>query len=165
MVVDGEVGRGEFQIQQIAGPGEVKGRGLLSGPQALGEQVGDVVGAEGLEFQQVLEESSKAVLLRWTIGQGEKGGLIGEWLTPTNVFVNRGVMLADVAEKPLTLPFASCSSGYCRAVANLAPDFTQTLEKAETVSLTYYPLDSGPLTLRPSTKGLSTALSLMAPAP
>jgi len=122
------------------------------------------VGVRCSAVQQVVEKSSKAVLLRWTIGQDEKGGLVGEWLTPTNIFVNRGVMLADVVEKPLTLPFTSCGSGYCRAVATLAPDFMQTLGTAETVSLTYYPLDGGPQTVRPSTKGLSAALALMAPA-
>jgi invasion protein IalB len=123
------------------------------------------VGVKCSAVQQVIEESSKAALLRWTIGQDEKGGLVGEWLTPTNVFVNRGITLADVTEKPLMLPFASCSAGFCRAVANLAPDFVQTLGKAEKVSITYYRLEGGPLAVSPSPKGLSSVLALMAPAP
>jgi len=157
-----------------SGPGEQLGAPTnalrMTESRAIGDwlyrcwEFPESAGVKCSAVQQVVEESSKAVLLRWTIGQDEKGGLVGEWLTPTNVFVDRGVMLADVLEKPLTLPFASCSSGYCRAVANLASDFTQTLGNAPKVSIIYHPLDGGPLTVRPSTNGLSTALALMVPA-
>ena len=47
----------EFEFEQVAGPGQVQGAGLGPVTQALGRQIGHVVGAEGLQFQKVLEQS------------------------------------------------------------------------------------------------------------
>ena len=172
---DSPPGAGEAGAAAATAPGDQLGAPTNAVKMTESRAIGDwlyrcwefpaEVGVKCSAVQQVMEESSKAVLLRWTIGQDEKGGLVGEWLTPTNVFVNRGLVLAQITEKPLTLPFTSCSSGYCRAVANLAPDFAQSLGKAEKVRITYDRLDGGPLTVNPSTNGLSAALALMAPAP
>lgn len=158
-----------------AGPGDQLGAPMnalrMTDSQAIGDwlyrcwEFPEGGGVKCSAVQQVVEQSTGAMLLRWTIGQDESRGLVGEWLTPTNILVNRGLTLADATEKPLTLPFTSCSSGYCRAVANLAPDFALSLRNAEKIGIVYYPLDGGPMTVSPSLNGLSAALARLAPAP
>jgi len=48
----------------------VEGRWLGLGPQSLGDQVGDVVGTEGLEAQEVFQKPADQVLAM-EFGQGD----------------------------------------------------------------------------------------------
>ena len=55
--VEPQVGFGEFQVQQVLSPGQVQGPGFRQDALALFEQVGDVLAAEGLELQGILDGS------------------------------------------------------------------------------------------------------------
>lgn len=54
-LVEPQVGFGEFQVQQVLSPGQVQGPGFRQDTLSLFQQVGDVLAAEGLELQGILD--------------------------------------------------------------------------------------------------------------
>src|SRR4030095_4712804 len=60
-LVDREIGVGQFELQQVAGAGQVQRGRFAGGPFALLEKIGDVFGAESLVLERV--------------GQGAGGGV------------------------------------------------------------------------------------------
>jgi invasion protein IalB len=61
-------------------------------------------------------------------------------------------------EKPVAVPFTSCITGHCEAVANLAPDFIQTLVSATSATATVYTVAGQGLTFKLSVNGLAQAI-------
>ncbi len=91
--------------------------------------------------------------------QDGKGGLIGIWQTPTGVMVNRGIVLDAGTPKPIAIPFEFCGQGACEATGNLAPDFLDSLAKAQKASATIYGRGDKGLNFPLSVKGLSDGLA------
>jgi hypothetical protein len=54
-VVEAEVGFGQFQVEQILATGEHQGTGFGQASFVLFEQIGDVLAAEGMKFEGVLD--------------------------------------------------------------------------------------------------------------
>ncbi len=108
--------------------------------------------------QQLTDEKSKSVVFAWLIGNDGSGNLVAIWQTPTGVLVNRGVVVNVGAEKPVAVPFTSCITGHCEAIANLAPDFIQTLAKATSATATVYTVEGQGLTFNLSVNGLAKAI-------
>ena len=54
-LVEPQVGFGECQVQQVLPAGQMQGPGFGQDALALFEQVGDVLAAEGLELQGILD--------------------------------------------------------------------------------------------------------------
>ena len=54
-VVDGQVGLGQFELQQVGSAGELQGGRLAAEGAPGGQDVGDVFGAEGRQFQPVVD--------------------------------------------------------------------------------------------------------------
>jgi invasion protein IalB len=108
--------------------------------------------------QQLTDEKSKSVVFAWLIGNDGSGNLVAIWQTPTGVLVNRGVVINVGAEKPVAVPFTSCITGHCEAIANLAPDFIETLVKATGATATVYTVGGQGLTFKLSVNGLAKAI-------
>ena len=108
--------------------------------------------------QQLTDKRTQSVVFAWLIGDDGQGNLIAVWQTPTGVLVNRGVVIDVGTERPIAVPFTSCISGYCEAVANLAPDFIDLLAKAQKASATVYTLAGEGLTFSVSVNGLAQAI-------
>ena len=69
-VVDGQVGLGDLQLEQVGSARELQGGGLRADAPARGQDVGDVLGAEGLQLEPVVERAGDG-LLAVQLGQGE----------------------------------------------------------------------------------------------
>ena len=108
--------------------------------------------------QQLTDEKSKSVVFAWLIGNDGSGNLVAIWQTPTGVLVNHGVVVDVGAEKPIAVPYTSCIAGHCEAIANLAPDFIETLVKATSASATVYTVGGQGLTFKLSVNGLAKAI-------
>jgi invasion protein IalB len=108
--------------------------------------------------QQLTDEKSKSVVFAWLIGNDGNGNLVAIWQTPTGVLVNRGVVVNFGDEKPVAVPFTSCISGHCEAIANLAPDFIQALVSATSATATVYTVAGQGLTFKLSVNGLAQAI-------
>jgi invasion protein IalB len=108
--------------------------------------------------QQLTDEASKSVVFAWLIVNDGAGNLVAVWQTPTGVLVNRGVVLDVGAEKPIAVPYTSCITGHCEAVASLAPDFVSTLTQAKNASATVVTVAGKGLTFPLSVNGLAEAL-------
>ena len=107
---------------------------------------------------QIIDRKSGAVIFSWLIGADRDGKFQGDLQTPTGILVNRGVLLDVGTPKPIAVPFTACVAGYCEAVANLAPDFVQTLMKTEKATATIYTVDGKALTFPIDANGLSDGL-------
>jgi invasion protein IalB len=107
--------------------------------------------------QQLTDSKTKSVVFAWMIGNDGNGNLVAIWQTPTGVLVNRGVVV-DVGEQPVAVPFTSCISGRCEAIANLAPDFIASLETASVARATVYTVEGQTLTFNVSVNGLAKAI-------
>ena len=112
-------------------------------------------------MQQLSDEKSKSVVFAWLIGDDGKGNLVSVWQTPTGILVNRGVAIDVGTEKPIAVPFTACITGHCEAVATLAPDFVETLIKAEKATATIFAVSGQGLTFKLSVKGLSDGIAAL----
>jgi invasion protein IalB len=115
--------------------------------------------------QQLSDSSTKAPLFLWRIVAGDKGALVAEWQTRTGIMVDRGITLDAGTEKPIIIPFQLCTPTGCQAVANLAPDFIDSLTKATKASATVFPIGQKGIQLTLSVKGLPDALAALKQPP
>jgi invasion protein IalB len=108
--------------------------------------------------QQLTDKRTQSVVFAWLIGDDGEGNLVAVWQTPTGVLVNRGVVVDFGIERPIAVPFTSCISGYCEAVANLAPDFIHSLINATKATATVFTVAGKELTFGLSVNGLAEAI-------
>ncbi len=108
--------------------------------------------------QQLTDEKSKSVVFAWLIGNDGSGNLVAVWQTPTGVLINRGVVIDVGTQQPIAVPYTSCITGHCEAIASLAPDFIATLVKATTATATVYTVGGQGLTFKLSVNGLAQAI-------
>lgn len=108
--------------------------------------------------QQLTDKRTQSVVFTWLIGDDGAGNLVGVWQTPTGVLLNRGVVVDIGNDKPIAVPFTSCAPGQCEAIANLAPDFVDTLTKATRATATVFTMEGDGLTFALSVNGLAQAL-------
>lgn len=108
--------------------------------------------------QQLTDEVSKSVIFAWLIGNDGEGNLVAVWQTPTGVLVNRGVEIDVGTGKPIAVPYTSCITGHCEAIANLAPDFIHALATATRATVTVYTVAGRGMTFTLSVNGLAEAI-------
>ncbi len=108
--------------------------------------------------QQLTDQKSKSVVFAWLIGNDGNGNLVAIWQTPTGVMVNRGVLIDIGANKPADVPFTSCISGRCEAVASLDSDFVSALSRATKATATIHAVTGEDLTFKLSVNGLAEAI-------
>lgn len=108
--------------------------------------------------QQLTDEKTKSVVFAWVIGNDGSGRLVAIWQTPTGVLLSRGVVVNVGAEKPVSVPYSSCLTGHCEAIANLAPDFIEKLVSADSATATVYTVGGKGLTFKLSVNGLAQAI-------
>ncbi len=101
------------------------------------------------------------IVFSWIIRVDPKGQFSALWQTKTGIMVNRGLILDAGTKQPITLPYASCVSGYCQTGANLADDFIETLLTTNRATATVQPIDGQPITHTISTQGLADGLRAM----
>jgi invasion protein IalB len=112
-------------------------------------------------MQQISDDRSKSVVFAWVIGKDDKDNLVAVWQTPTGVLINRGVVIDVGTDKPIAVPYTACITGHCEAVATLAPDFVETLIKAERATATIVAVSGQGLTFNFSVKGLSDGIAAL----
>lgn len=108
--------------------------------------------------QQLTDKRTQSVVFTWLIGDDGAGNLVAVWRTPAGVMLNRGVVIDVGNQQPIAVPYTSCASGQCEAVANLAPDFIDTLSRAARARATVYTVGGEGLTFALSVHGLAQAL-------
>jgi invasion protein IalB len=111
--------------------------------------------------QRLSDEKSKGTIFHWRIAQDGEGGLVGIWQTPPQVLLSRGITIEAGTPQPITVPYEKCAPNACRAVAALAPDFIETLTKAQAATATIVLQDGRPVKLALSIKGLATGLAAL----
>lgn len=108
--------------------------------------------------QQLTDKRTQSVVFTWLIGDDGAGNLVAVWRTPTGVLLNRGVVIDVGNDKPIAVPYTSCAPGQCEAVANLAPDFIDTLARAQSARATVFTVNGEGMTFALSVNGLAQAL-------
>ena len=108
--------------------------------------------------QQLTDQKSRSVIFAWLIGNDGEGNLVAVWQTPTGVLVNRGVVIDVGTAKTIAVPYTSCITGHCEAIANLAPDFIESLTRATKATATVFTVAGQGLTFNLSVNGLAQAI-------
>jgi invasion protein IalB len=111
--------------------------------------------------QQLLVAESGAAVFVWRIIQDGRGGLVGVWQVPETVLLAAGLTLNAGTPEPVVLPFDLCGGGTCQVIANLAPDFIETLSGAEALSASVVLANRQGLTFPLSPDGLDEALAAL----
>lgn len=108
--------------------------------------------------QQLTHNETGASVFVWRIVQDGNGNLVAEWETPTGLVVGRGIVLDAGTDEPIAIPFQACAQTGCIAVATLAPDFLETLSRAESASAVIFPIGGQGVRLNLSVNGLVESL-------
>lgn len=108
--------------------------------------------------QQLTDKRTQSVVFAWLIGDDGNGNLVAVWQTPTGVLVNRGLVVDVGIQRPIAVPYTACITGRCEAVANLAPDFVDTLARATKATATITTVDGEDMSFALSVKGLAEAI-------
>lgn len=111
--------------------------------------------------QQLADQQSKQNVFSWRIVQDGKGGMVGVWQTPPQVILNRGITIDAGTPKPIAVPYERCGQRSCRAIAALAPDYIETLTKAEKATVTIVLSNGRAVNLPLSVKGLADGLAAL----
>jgi invasion protein IalB len=111
--------------------------------------------------QELSQSTTKQVLFTWRITQDGKGGLVAVWQTPQGVSLRAGIVIDAGTPKPVQIPYETCASDRCQAVANLAPDFQDSLSKAAKAVATITLMNGRAVNLPLSVKGLADGLTAL----
>lgn len=101
--------------------------------------------------------TDKSVFFAWLIGNDGEGNSVAAW-HPTDVLVNHGVVVDVGTDQPNAVPYTSCITGHCEAIASLAPDSVfapETVTKATAAVLT---VAGQSMTFALSVNGLARAI-------
>jgi invasion protein IalB len=86
-------------------------------------------------MQRLVDSQSGGAALIWRIAQAGNGGLVAIWQTPEAVSLSQGLLLDAGTPQPIVVPYERCGNGRCEAIANLAPDFLETLSTTEKITV------------------------------
>lgn len=111
--------------------------------------------------QQHANQETQRPVFAWQIFRNADGGLVGIWQTPQQVLLNRGLRIEIPDKDPIVIPFENCNDTSCVATANLASGFLQTLETAESISVTFVLRNQQAVQLAISTDGLADGLAAL----
>lgn len=84
--------------------------------------------------------------------------------TPTGVALPAGVTLTLDADKPLVLPFDTCQSGGCLAIADLDQEVLKRLMSGKIMAVRYVNGDRTPIDIPVQLTGLAQILETVTPA-
>ena len=101
------------------------------------------------------------VKFSWQIAVEPSGKMMARWQTATGIQVKQGIVLEASGQKPLTLPYSKCESGYCESAAEINPKFIETLLNTERTTATVTDSAGEPVTYPISVDGLATSLRML----
>ncbi|MEX3010006.1 invasion associated locus B family protein [Hoeflea sp. TYP-13] len=101
------------------------------------------------------------VVFSWQIAIDHSGNMSARWQTVTGVQIARGIILETSGQKPLTLPYSKCVTGYCESAANLNAGFVETLLETERTTATIHNTSGEAVTYTISVDGLAASLRML----
>jgi invasion protein IalB len=114
----------------------------------------------GCTITHQISEDGK-IKFSWQIAVEPSGRMMARWQTATGIQVKEGIVLEASGQKPLTLPYSKCESGYCESAAEINPKFIETLLKTERTTATVTDSTGEPVTYPISVDGLATSLRML----
>lgn len=116
-------------------------------------------------LQQRLASAAGATALIWTIQRDAKGVLHASWQVPATVAPQRGFAIDAGNGDVRVVPFVGCSSQFCLARAEIAPDYLGRLQAAPALGASVVFARDGQVRRLPlSSKGLGEALTALSTA-
>ncbi len=108
---------------------------------------------------QITEDGK--IKFSWQIAVDSSGRMTARWQTATGIRVKEGIVLQASGQKPLTLPYSKCVSGYCESAAEISSKFIETLLKTDRTTATIHDSAGEPVTYAISVDGLATSLRML----
>ncbi len=107
--------------------------------------------------QSLTAASDAAIETSWTI-EKSPDGLVGVWTVPTDVMVDRGMILIMGDGTPKAVPYVSCGAASCKVRAKLAENFIGLLRNSKRIATEIMLRNGRTITFDFSRKGLPEAL-------
>jgi invasion protein IalB len=99
------------------------------------------------------------VIMVWALSKANDGSLYSEFQTLSGVRIQPGVQLKMGSAAPRTVPFDSCGTNACVAIAAMDPAFVQQANSATQVEATVQGTDGKAYTATFAPKGIDRAIA------
>ena len=112
--------------------------------------------------QAITRPESKNPLFVWRITRRNNGEYVSTVQTPTNVLMEKGLVITVDDDRNYPIPFEQCYPDGCLSEASLAPDFLDIMMGAHSLSVIVYTLNGKGVRIVFGTEGLARAMSVLA---
>ncbi len=122
---------------------------------------GDKSGVRCAAQFSLVDKKRKIPVIVWRIGFNKKQALVMDMVTPTEVFLAKGVRLAIGKAPAITLPYVSCGLRGCQSNFAVTPELITAIKGSKIAILILAPTNGKLLELKLDVSGLDEALAAL----
>lgn len=122
---------------------------------------GDKSGVRCAAQFSLVDKKRKVPVIVWRIGYNKKQDLVMDMVTPTEVFIAKGVRLAIGKAPAVILPYVSCGLRGCQSNLSIEPDLLAAMKVSKDAILILAPTNGKILQLKLDVSGLGDALTAL----
>jgi invasion protein IalB len=121
--------------------------------------VGDTSGVPCAMQLSMVDKKRKMAVILWRVGFNKKQQLMFDLITPTEVFIDKGVRISFGKAKALVLPYVSCGLRGCESRAAVSKDLIAVMKTSNQAVIGLAPSNGKSLQLKLDVSGLGAALA------
>ena len=122
---------------------------------------GDASGARCAAQFSLIDKKRKLAVIVWRIGFNKQKKLAMDMVTPTEVFIAKGVRVAIGKNPAITLPYVSCGLRGCQSSLTIPPELLAGIKSATSAILILAPTNGKNLQLKLDITGLGGAVAAL----
>ncbi len=122
---------------------------------------GDVSGARCAAQFSLIDKKRKLAVIVWRIGFNKQKKLAMDMVTPTEVFIAKGVRVAIGKNPAIILPYVSCGLRGCQSTTTITPELMAGIKGATSAILILAPTNGKNLQLKLDITGLGGAVDAL----
>ncbi len=122
---------------------------------------GDTSGVRCAAQFSLVDKKRKIPVIVWRIGFNKKQTMVMDMVTPTEVFIAKGVRLAIGKSAAIILPYVSCGLRGCQSNISIPPELLAAMKLSKDAILILAPTNGKILQLKLDVSGLGEALSAL----
>jgi invasion protein IalB len=121
----------------------------------------DTTGARCAAQFSLIDKKRKLAVIVWRIGFNKQKKLAMDMVTPTEVFITKGVRVAIGKNPAITLPYVSCGLRGCQSSLIVTPELMASIKGATSAILILAPTNGKSLQLKLDITGLNGAVAAL----
>lgn len=107
---------------------------------------------------QVVNKQNRQTLLAWVFGRNQKGDLLAEFMTPTDVQIGPGVSITLDGAKPVKANFVECTTRGCKARLELPAAMVRQMKAGKKARIDLTRIDGQVIQFSMEVNGIAEAL-------